>query len=224
MPSFDPIYIIAILIALTVHEWSHAIVATYLGDPTPHDRGRLTLNPLAHLDPWGALMFLFIGFGWAKPVPINPGYFRSQKTGVLLTSIAGPVSNLILAILSFFLLTFIMQDHARSDAWSLLDVSNNGSAAHIFFARLLGYSLFVNLGLMAFNLLPIAPLDGSKVLQALIPPHLEDRYEEIMEYGPYILMGLLVWDVVFGFSILSIWITPIMNAVLSVLEMVVGAR
>ena len=214
MSFFDPIYILSILFALTLHEWSHAFVATRLGDPTPGAEGRLTVNPLAHLDPLGALLFLTVGFGWAKPVPINPGYFRSQKTGVLLTAIAGPLSNFILAFLAFGLLFFLTGQSTIDSVWGLLSARVQGSIGMTFMIRFLSSFLFVNLGLMAFNLLPIAPLDGSKVLEAFIPLRYQEAYENYMRYGPYILLALLIGENLLGFSLLSGWIMGIMQGVL----------
>lgn len=222
MPEFlQPTYIIALLIALTVHEWSHAMVATQLGDPTPHNQGRLTLNPLAHLDPLGALLFLTAHFGWAKPVPINPMYFQRPKRDILLTAAAGPLSNLIIAFAAFFGLVLLSPGHVTS-VWELLFSSTGGPVTQVFFRQLFSYSVFVNLGLMAFNLIPIAPLDGSKVLQAFIPFRLVEPYEELMRYGPYILLGALLAERILGIPILSLPIGFVMNAVLRVMQLMVG--
>lgn len=219
---FDPIAILAILIALTVHEWSHAYVATRLGDPTSHNEGRLTLNPIAHLDPLGTLLFLLVGFGWAKPVPINPSYFRNVRTGILLTAAAGPFSNLILAMLSYIGLTLLAGgSETGGSVWGLLSLSSGGSIGQMFFVRFLASSIFVNLALMAFNLLPVAPLDGSKVLQAFIPLRYEDQYDTYMRYGPYVLLGLLLAENFLHVPFLSTWIFAIMNSVLWVFQVVV---
>jgi Zn-dependent protease len=207
------IEIYSVLVALTVHEWSHAVTATRLGDPTPHNHGRLTLNPLAHIDPMGALMFVLAGFGWAKPVPVNPLYFRHHRSGMLLTAAAGPFSNLILASVCYAILAFVARV-GNVTAWQLLDMPSSGSVGQVFFLRFLGTSLFVNLGLMAFNLIPIAPLDGSKVLAALLPPRLAEQYEEWMQYGMYILLGLLVAERALNLPLLSTWIMTIMDGVL----------
>ncbi len=221
MPFLDPIFILSVLIALTVHEWSHAMTATKLGDPTPHNQGRLTLNPIAHIDPMGAVMFLVAGFGWAKPVPVNPAYFRSHRTGMLLTAAAGPASNLILAVLCYSLLAFFARSTGQLSAWALLDLGGD-SVGRTFFLRLIGTSLFVNLGLMAFNLIPIAPLDGSKVLAALLPPRMADQYEESMRYGMYILLGIIIAERMFNIPILSLWITTVIDGVLNVLGVIFG--
>ena len=192
MRFLNPTFIIAILIALSVHECAHAFVARKLGDPTAENAGRLTLNPLAHLDPIGTILFLVVGFGWAKPVPVNPAYFRHPKRDNALVAIAGPVSNLLLAFLAFLGLLFIAPTEFTSIS-ALLHLQTTGSVIHIFLIQLFSGALFVNLALMAFNLLPIAPLDGSKVLAGFIPLRHELAYERFMHYGPFILLGLLLF-------------------------------
>lgn len=222
VPIFlQPTYIIALIVALTIHEWSHARVATWLGDPTPANEGRLTLNPIAHLDPLGSLLFLLVHFGWAKPVPINPMYFRHPKRDILLTAIAGPASNLILALLSFFALFFLAPSSAMS-IWDLLSFPTSGPVVQTFFVQLCSALLFLNLGLMAFNLIPIAPLDGSKVLQAFIPFRFAEQYDNAMRHGPYILLGLLIAEQALGIPLLSYPISFIMNGVLWVMLKMTG--
>jgi Zn-dependent protease len=182
------------------------------------------LNPLAHLDPMGAMVFLLSGFGWAKPVPVNPGYFRDPKVGMLLTAAAGPLSNLILAIFAYIGLTLLAPGNADGSVWSLLSLAQDGagSPGTLFLIRFLGSFLFVNLSLMAFNLLPIAPLDGCNVVRAFIPLRSEDRFEEIMRYGPYILLALLLADAFLGVTILSDWIGAIMDLALHAMTFVFG--
>ncbi len=215
---FNPPFIIAILIALTVHEWAHAFVADRLGDHTARSLGRLTLNPIAHLDPMGTLMFFLIHFGWGKPVPVDPRNFKNIRRDSALVSLAGPLSNLILAILSFILLLIIAPQimHVTSGE-ELLFARGAGATVQAFFTEILTNSLFINLGLMAFNLIPIAPLDGSKILEAFIPYRYADAYETIMQRGPIILIGLLVVERAFNIPILITWISFIMNGVLSIL-------
>ncbi len=141
-----------IVISLTVHEFSHAFMAHRLGDPTPKEDGRLSLNPLRHIDPMGFLVMLLVRFGWAKPVRINPLYFQNPRKGMLYTAIAGPVSNIILAILSSFLLF-----------WAIVF---NGPAVLV---EILIYLVLLNIGLAVFNLIPIYPFDGSRVLGYFSP-------------------------------------------------------
>ena len=212
-------YIIAILIALSVHEWAHGFVAWRLGDPTAKYEGRLTLNPIAHLDPLGTIMFVIIGFGWGKPVPVNPRYFRNMKRDMSLTSLAGPFSNLCLAIVAIVLLRLFFSDVLSPSPGSLLP-HGGGASITQFVADILKSSLFVNLGLMAFNLLPIAPLDGSKILLPFIPVRYEVPYYQFMQYGPYILLVLILAENAFGFSLISLWTLSIIHAVLQALLIV----
>lgn len=219
---FNPPFIIAILIALPVHEWAHALVADRLGDPTARDQGRLTLNPIAHLDPLGTVMFFLVQFGWGKPVPINPRYFKHMRRDTALVAIAGPISNLILAFVSLFLLTWIAPQVIQvGSAQDLLMTSGLGDRLQAFAAQVLANSLFINLALMAFNLLPIAPLDGSKILQAFIPARHEYAFERFMEQGPYILIGIILAERFLNIPILVTWINVIIDAVLRVMMMVV---
>lgn len=208
-------FILAILLALTVHEWAHALVANALGDPTAKREGRLTLNPIAHLDFLGTVMFFLVHFGWGKPVPIDPRYFKHFRRDTALVSIAGPVSNFMLAIASFFLLLLVAPQilHATSGD-ELLFTHGVGRQLQAFLAQVLANSLFLNLALMAFNLLPIAPLDGSKILQAFVPARYDDMYDRYMHYGPMILLGLIVAERALNISILTTWVVAIIDGVL----------
>lgn len=214
----NPPFIISILIAITVHEFSHGFVAYKLGDPTAKMMGRLTINPLAHLDPIGALMFLFVGFGWAKPVPVDPRHFRHEKRDTCLVSAAGPASNLFLAFIAFALIILLYPDGLETSVEGLLGHSSRLSSVSAVLFQILTSSLFVNLALMAFNLLPIAPLDGSKVLSAFLPYPLDHRYDELMRYGPYILLALILLPIPF----LSLWVHGIMNFFLRVMGLMAG--
>ncbi len=216
----NPPFIIAILIALTVHEWAHAYVADRLGDHTARDLGRLTLNPIAHLDPLGTLMFFLVHFGWGKPVPIDPRNFRNIRRDSALVSLAGPLSNLVLAIVAFVLLLLIAPQimHVAASE-ELLMTHGAGERLQAFLTQVLTNSLFINLGLMAFNLLPIAPLDGSKILEAFIPYQYSEAYDTFMDRGPMILIGLLVLERALGIPILITWISFIMDGVLGVMMM-----
>lgn len=219
-PFFNPAYIISILIALSVHEWAHAYTAHKLGDPTPEQNGRLTLNPIAHLDPMGAIMFLLVGFGWAKPVPVDGRYFRRPKRDLSLVAVAGPFSNLILAIVAYSILTVVTGGEALS-ASGLLQAPQ-GSAGYTVLIQILQSSLFVNLALMAFNLFPIAPLDGSNIIQRFVPYQYERRYEDFVRIGPFILIGLILFESFLPIQILSGWVYGIMGFVLSMFELVAG--
>ena len=224
MSSFlNPTFLLAMLLALSVHEAAHAYAAYKLGDHTAKLAGRLTLNPLAHLDPMGTILFLIVGFGWGKPVPVNPYYFKHPKRDSAITAFAGPLSNFLLAIASLLLLKLSAGSLASSSAFSLLDAGTGD--ANIFLAFLhsfLAAFVFLNLGLMAFNLIPIAPLDGSKILALFIPPRFEDDYDRFMEYGPYVLLALLIGENILHVSILSWWIQSVMGGVLSLFSAVFG--
>ncbi|TSC59170.1 MAG: peptidase M50 [Candidatus Peregrinibacteria bacterium Greene0416_19] len=220
MPFLHPIFIIAILIALSVHEWAHAFAANRLGDPTAEQQGRLTLNPIAHLDPLGTLLFLLIGFGWGKPVPIDPRYFRRPRRDAAIVALAGPLSNFFLAALCFTVLVVMAPRGVAASVWGLLDFSLQGPLLRAFTWQLLSSSLFLNLGLMAFNLLPVAPLDGSKILGAVIPARYDDPYEQFLQWGPWILLFLLLGERLLGMTLLADWIGGMMNAVLGAFQTV----
>lgn len=168
-----------ILFALTIHELAHGYTAWKLGDPTAKNQGRLSLNPLKHLDPFGTIAFFIIHFGWAKPVPVDPRYFSNPQKGMLLVALAGPAANVFLAIASallakiFIHMTFIP----------------------IFVLKpligMLAASVWLNLVLAVFNCLPIPPLDGSKVLMGLLPPKAAYSYSRIEPFSLILLVILI---------------------------------
>jgi Zn-dependent protease len=171
--------LITLVVAFTVHEFSHAWVATRLGDDTPRLNGRLTLNPLSHLDPLGSLLLVVAGFGWAKPVPVNPIAVRSRTpAGMMLVSAAGPFSNLLLALLAAVPLRASLAT-ARAPATVLPTLGG----------FLLEF-VYLNLILLFFNMIPLAPLDGEKVVSYFLPPPLRAGFERLRPYGPMILFGL----------------------------------
>lgn len=170
----------ALLIALTVHEYAHARAAVVLGDPTPRLLGRLTLNPVAHLDPFGLIMLWLFKFGWAKPVPINPSYFRNYRQDMLVVSLAGPVSNMLLALVTAFLIGALAKMQLLSGTW----------------VKVLWMTYSYNVILAVFNLIPIPPLDGSKVLASILPGQQGHIFEQLEQYGPFILMGLVYIGVI----------------------------
>lgn len=220
MTFLNPVFIISILIALSVHEAAHALAAYWLGDSTAKSEGRLTLNPIAHIDLLGALLFVTVGFGWGKPVPVDPRNFRHPKRDNALTALAGPVSNLLLAFLCFLALVLVGNPETSSAA--LLETPSVSQASMKFLLQLLESSLFLNLGLMAFNLLPIAPLDGSKIVEPFVPLRYEDQFSMFMQRGPYILLGLLLAERLLNFPFLSMWIEWLMDGVLGAFMLIVG--
>ena len=214
LPTLTPTFIIAILIAVAVHEWAHAFAAYRLGDPTAKYDGRLTLNPIAHLDPIGTLLFIFVGFGWGKPVPVDPRYFKKPVRDGAIVAFAGPLSNIVLAFLAYAIA------YPLGIAEEVLAGSTAGHASVIleFFSRLLGDMIIINLVLMAFNLLPVPPLDGSKIVRIFLPYEYERQYAQFSYYGPWILLALIVAGRAFGFPVLSIWIELIITPFLSVMH------
>ncbi len=165
----------ALLIAITVHEYAHARVAYAYGDPTAKLQGRLSLNPFKHLDPLGTLMLLVAGIGWARPVPINPYRFRSHRGGLLAVSLAGPVSNFITAFATLLALVLLMRTGLPRWAAGMLEMI-----------------AVINIVLGVFNLIPIPPLDGSKVLTAVAPAAVLAVYRQVEVYAPFLLLLLII--------------------------------
>lgn len=179
----------ALLIAITFHEYCHGRMADYLGDPTPRYQGRLSLNPLAHLDPIGTLMLFFVGFGWAKPVNVNPYNFRGdKKLGMLKVAAAGPGANFSLAFTAM-VLQGIFYITLRNET---LFITVNS-----FFSSLVTYNIF----LAIFNLIPVPPLDGSKILSGILPYRFDYYYRQLEQYGFLLLMLLIISG---GFRIIII--------------------
>ena len=209
---------LAVLITLTLHEYAHGYAAYRLGDGTAKAFGRLTLNPIKHLDPIGALFLLFFHFGWAKPVPINPRNFKNPKRDFALSALAGPLFNIIMAFISafFYLLSYkLLAGVAFSSAPFLSSLALNSiSFVGIFHS--------VNLGLGLFNLIPIPPLDGSRILTAILPPRI---YFGIMKYERKIYLGLLVWMLLGGYvksfllSFAFIAANPVLSAIANIFSL-----
>jgi Zn-dependent protease len=190
----------ALLIALTVHEYAHARVAVALGDPTPRYAGRVTLNPLAHLDWLGLLMLWIASFGWAKPVPFNPYNLRNGRTGTLYVALAGPAANIITAFITMLIFGVLLK-------MKLLNTE-------LFNVIHLTYSY--NLGFAIFNLIPLPPLDGSKIVSSLLPGRQAYAFERIAPYGPFILIALLFTNLI------GIIITPFISAMDQVIRIIVS--
>ena len=191
--------VLTLVIALSIHEFAHAFIADRFGDTTPRANGRLTLNPLKHLDIMGSLMLLVAGFGWAKPVPVNPYALRRRSPAALMwVSLAGPASNFILAILAGIVLRLRIVPWVGSASNALLPTP----------AEFLFTFLSINLLLMIFNLIPIAPLDGEKILEFLLPPRLAEGFARIQPYGPIILLALVFGGPLIGFDLIGMIMTP----------------
>ena len=164
-----------LLFAITIHEYAHGRAALWLGDPTAKNMGRLSLNPLPHIDPFGAICLFLFNFGWAKPVPVDPRYFRNIRKDIIFMSLAGPLANISLAFLAGLLIRYFLLP------WEIYRLA-------------LIYLLFMNIGLGLFNLLPIPPLDGSHILENLLPPRAAQKYREFGRYGPIIILGIVILD------------------------------
>lgn len=175
----------AIIIALSLHEYGHAAMAVKMGDPTPRIMGRLTLNPIAHMDPAGTFMivitmFMGFGFGWGKPVQTNPAYYRDYRTGTILVAIAGPAMNLAQAMLAVAV-GFMLY--------------SSGTSLPTYLHLFLAVYIMINIVLMVFNLMPIPPLDGGHVTEQLLPYYLKDKYRQFGQYGMLVLLGLMFFGV-----------------------------
>ena len=188
------------MIAFSFHEFAHAWTANFFGDDTPRLHGRLTLNPLAHLDPIGSLMLVMAGFGWAKPVPVNVyALQRRSRSAPMWVAVAGPLSNLLLAILAAIPLRLNLVPFSISDGFI--------PSAYGFLTTFIQ----INLVLMIFNLIPLSPLDGEKVAQYLFPRSWVDFLDSIRPYGPLILMALLFVLPRLGIDIIGWIIRPLLN-------------
>ncbi len=190
MNFFQQIALMAvpILIAVTFHELAHGIVADRLGDPTARMAGRLTLNPIKHLDPIGAIVFILTRtIGWARPVPVNPYNFKNPLKGMVYVSIAGPLANFAIAFIASFIYRLILSMQADPLIAERLLVP---------IALMIRYTVILNIGIGVFNLIPIPPLDGSKILMGLLPPRLRMFYASIEPFGFLILLGLIILRIV----------------------------
>jgi len=201
-----------VLVSITIHELAHGFISYKLGDPTPRYQGRLTLNPLKHLDPLGALMFLLVGFGWAKPVQINPAYYKNRKKGLVLVSLAGPLSNILVAFIFSIPMYMIAVKTSNNPAVVFkasytLYMAGFGIRSLIF--NLCRNFYTINIIFAIFNLIPVPPLDGSKILSVILP---QKYYYKIYQYEQVLVILLMVLIFVFPniiFTIMSpfIWFT-----------------
>lgn len=180
--GYNWLVIPAALLSIVVHEVSHGYAAYLLGDRTAKNQGRLTLNPIPHIDPLGLLSMIIFRFGWAKPVPVNPYYFKNRKLGMVLVSLAGPLSNMIFAIVSLLLLRVLYLIPANT----MLAINTLN-----LFMRFFTFTALLNVGLAVFNLIPVPPLDGSKILFALLPNRMYGFVLQYERYGIIILILLI---------------------------------
>lgn len=187
---------IGLVLAISIHEYAHAVAADHLGDPTPRAMGRLTLNPRAHLDPLGTLALLFLGFGWGKPVGFDPYNLRSPRRDSALIALAGPVSNLLFAFILSFVIKFFSGDILYTIGYVLISM---------------------NITLAIFNLVPVYPLDGEKILGGLLSPSLYREYALVMQQYGTIILILMLLPIAGGSSPISALISPVISWVTQIL-------
>lgn len=187
----------ALLIALSFHEYAHARMAYFWGDPTAKMQGRLTLNPISHLDPIGLLMLIFVRFGWARPVPINPVNFSDRRRGLFWVSLAGPGINLILGFVATFLFVVVFFTGTEP---TIVQIMRN----------LVIYNVYLAL----FNLIPLPPLDGSKIFSSLLPREYVNQYHALEPYAPFLLILLLIS------GIIPMLLVPIADIIITVYNQV----
>lgn len=186
-----------LLFAITIHEYAHGRAALAFGDPTAKNAGRLTMNPISHIDPIGAICLFLFNFGWAKPVPVNIRYFKNIRSDTIIMAIAGPLTNLAAAFAAGILLRYFL-------------------FPSVVYVKILLYMIIMNTGLGIFNLLPIPPLDGSHVLENLLPPSMGQKFREASRYAPIILIIVLLLDRFTDLNILGrlLWVPIVKISIL----------
>ena len=200
-PQVFVAFLIAVIVGITFHEFSHAAVATLQGDQTARSQGRLTLNPISHLDPLGSIALILAGIGWGRPVPVTPSNLRNRRFGGILVGLAGPAANFVIALAAVVATRFVYPV-----AETAFDVP--------FSLRLLYMLVTVNVILGVFNLLPIPPLDGSTLLSLVLPPSRQGILAFLDQYGIFLLLGLLI--------LAPNLLTPIFSAITQALYGLVG--
>ena len=207
-PEILIILIPALILSLCVHEYAHGVIAYYYGDDTAYKHGRLTLNPLKHLDPMGSLMLLFIGFGYAKPVPVNPFNLNNPRKDIIKVAAAGPISNLLLSFLGIFMIYLF-----AVIAPSLLGSKNVRIFMEIF--------IQINIFLAIFNLIPVYPLDGGQIFGEFISKYNPNFSHQLREYGPKVLLAVILIGLFSGMSIIGLILVPISDFIRSIFEFVI---
>ena len=200
-PASFVILSVCLIFSLCFHEFSHSFVAYLLGDDTSYRLGRTNINPINHLDPIGTLMILFVGFGWAKPVPVNYYNLRNPKVDMMKIAFAGPASNLILAFLVLF----------SSELFSLQE-----------YHKIIIPLYWINIALAVFNMLPISPLDGSQIFNPIISSFNREFAEKLSTNGPYVLIMIIFASTIFNFPILSIIMHPIISLITTIFTFIIS--
>jgi Zn-dependent protease len=204
-PGLAIAFAITAILAFAYHEFAHAIVADRLDDPTPRAAGRISLNPLVHLNAFGILMLFLLGFGWAT-TPVNPSRLRGNpRTSMAIVAIAGPLANLLMALLYAIPIRLGVISPTLSSG--ILPTPG----------QIVLMGIYINLVLFAFNLMPIPPLDGFTILLGLLPPEMAYQLGALRQYGPMILLAILILPSLAGFSIFSIFIDPLMSIIVPIL-------
>ena len=198
---------IALIFALCIHEFAHGYIAYLNGDDTAYRMGRLTLNPLAHLDPIGSIMILFIGFGYAKPVPVNPANLNNPRIDMIKVAAAGPISNFILSFIGVLFFTLLMKFNLMQDNYRIF----------------LTYFIIINTYLGLFNLIPIYPLDGGQIFGNIISKYNRNLFIQLNEYGPKILMGVILFSVFTNIPILSWFIQKPADLIISLFTVIINS-
>lgn len=178
------LYIVpAALIAIIFHEFAHGLVSTWFGDPTPAQSGRLTLNPLKHIDPIGAACLVLFHFGWARPVMVDPSYYKNRKVGLTVVALAGPIMNFLIMFVAFIVIAITLRIQIN------YNLENNIVITIIY--KFFAYLAILNIGLGVFNLIPIPPLDGSKAIGIVLPGSAYDEYMGYQKYGTYFMIAIM---------------------------------
>lgn len=177
-PAFFLVYVVALFIAITIHEFAHAFATDYLGDPTPRVQGRLTLNPRSHIDPLGLLFLFFFGFGWGRPVEYDPYNLKNPRKDAGVIALAGPLSNIIIALIFSLILRFIV----------FFDINFLKSITYLFFVPIIQINIFLSL----FNLIPVYPLDGFSIISSILPKEKAEEWNSLKKYGWIFLILIIV--------------------------------